>query len=71
MIIETQSNNCSSFITKGGAKRIMFPWVGLANNPLSLKARQIFHAVSLSSVSFMTTAFNKPFPRTKVAIVDV
>jgi ornithine--oxo-acid transaminase len=44
VIIETQSKSCSLFITNGGANLIIFPWVGLANKPLSLRAKQIFQA---------------------------
>ena len=65
----TQSNNCSLVITKGGAKRMMLPWVGFASNPLSLKAKQIFHAVSLSSVSFITIAFSNPLPLTNFTML--
>ena len=50
---------------------MIFPCVGLANKPFSAKRTQIFQAVSLSSVSFITTAFNNPFPLTKVAIFEV
>ena len=71
LIIETQSNNCSLVITKGGAKRIMFPCVGLANKPLSRKAIQIFQAVSLSSVSLIKIAFNNPLPLTPLTIFEV
>lgn len=71
IMIATQSSNCSSFITKGGAKRIILPWVGLANSPLSRNAIQMFQAVSLSSVSLITIAFNKPRPRTKTAMFEV
>ena len=50
-------------MTKGGAKRIILPCVGFANNPLSISFKQIFQAVSLSSESFITMAFNNPLPR--------
>src|SRR5690606_24397109 len=71
VIIFTHSNNCSSVITKGGAKRIILPCVGLASNPLSLNFKQIFQAVWLSSVSLIKIAFNKPLPRTNVQILEV
>ena len=71
MIIETQSLNCASVITNGGAKRMMFPCVGFANKPFSAKRTQIFQAVSLSSVSLITTAFSNPFPLTKVVMFEV
>ena len=64
MMIFTQSNSCDSVITNGGAKRMILPWVGLAKRPLSLSLSQIFHAVSLSSESFITMALSKPLPRT-------
>ena len=35
-MISIHSVNCSSFITSGGANRIIWPWVGLARRPLSL-----------------------------------
>src|SRR5690606_41948201 len=52
-----------------GAKRIIFPCVGLAKSPFSFKRTQIFQAVSLSSVSLITIAFSNPFPLTSVTIV--
>src|SRR5690554_424819 len=70
VIIRTQSSNCSSFITKGGAKRMMLPCVGFASKPLSRKRKQIFHAVSLSSLSLIKMALSNPFPRTKVQILE-
>ena len=48
---------------------MMLPWVGLANKPFAAKATQIFQAVSLSSVSLITMALSKPFPRTKLTIL--
>jgi len=63
-MIEIQSNNSSSFITNGGAKRMMFPCVGLANRPLSLNLKHISQAVVLSSVSLIKIAFKRPFPLT-------
>ena len=50
---------------------MIFPCVGLASNPLSRKAMQISQAVSLSSVSLITIAFNNPRPRTKIATFEV
>ena len=44
-MIDRQSIISSSVITKGGAKRMISPWVGLANKPLSLSARQTSQAV--------------------------
>ena len=44
---------------------MMFPWVGFANNPLSLSFIQISHAVELSSESLIRMAFNSPFPLTE------
>ena len=67
--MERQSLNCSSFITKGGAKRIIFPWVGLASSPLSRSFKQMFQAVSLSSESFITIAFKSPLPRTSLQML--
>src|SRR5690625_6524634 len=68
-MIFTQSSNCACVITNGGAKRIILPCVGFANNPLSRSFKQIFHAVSLSGLSFITIAFNKPLPRISFTIV--
>jgi hypothetical protein len=64
VIIEIQSINCTSVITKGGAKRMILPCVGFANNPLSLSFIQISQAVELSSVSFIKIAFNNHLPLT-------
>ncbi|MNS87004.1 hypothetical protein D3C72_1209290 [compost metagenome] len=44
----------------------MFPWVGFANNPLSLNFKQISQAKSDSSSVLITIAFKSPFPRTSV-----
>jgi hypothetical protein len=55
-------------MTKGGAKRMIFPCVGFAKRPFSLNAIQIFHAVSLSSESLITIALSNPLPRTNVAV---
>ena len=41
-IIRTQSINCSSVITRGGANLIIFPWVGLANRPLFFSSTDSF-----------------------------
>src|SRR5210317_909166 len=70
VIIATHAKSCSLFITNGGANLIIFPWVGFASKPLSLRAKQIFQAVSLSSVSLIKIAFNKPLPLTPFTIVD-
>ena len=67
LIIKMHSKICSSVITSGGAKRIISPWVGLANNPLSLNLRQTSQA-SFPFFGFKTIAFNNPFPLTKVII---
>lgn len=71
IIISTHSISCSLFITKGGANLIIFPCVGFAKRPLSLKAKQISHAVELSSVSFIKMAFNKPLPLIAFTILQV
>lgn len=47
--ISTASNICSSLMTSGGANRILSPWVGFANNPLSRRRRQTSHAL-ISSI---------------------
>ena len=44
-------------ITKGGAKRIICWWVGLANKPLSLNFKHTSQAV-LPFLGLITTAFN-------------
>ncbi len=49
----------------------MLPCVGLANKPLSRNFKQIFQAVSLSSVSLITIAFSKPLPRTNFTRLQV
>src|SRR5690606_32390284 len=68
-MISTHSNNCVSFITNGGAKRMMLPCVGFASNPLSRSFKQMFQAVSLSGESLMTMAFKRPFPRTNFSML--
>ena len=45
---------------------MMLQWVGLASRPFSFSATHNSHAVELSGVSLMTTAFKSPFPRTLV-----
>ena len=65
--MEIQSINCSSVITKGGAKRMISPWVGFANNPLSLNFKQTSHA-SFPSLGFITMALSNPLPLTRVII---
>ena len=52
-----QSSNCSAVMTRGGAKRMMLPWEGLASRPLSFRATHKSQAVLLSGVSLMRTAF--------------
>jgi len=69
-IISTQSINCSLFIIKGGAKRILSPCVGFASNPFSFNSRQSFHAASLS-VCFISMALNHPLPRISVMCDDL
>ena len=44
--------------------------MGFANKPLSLNAKQISHAVELSSVSLITIAFKSPFPLISFTILD-
>ncbi len=46
----------------------LISFYGFASNPLSLNLKQMFQAVSLSSVSLITMAFNKPFPLTRVTV---
>ena len=53
-------------ITRGGAKRMMFPWVGFARRPLSFMATHRSQAVEDSGESLMITAFSNPRPRTSL-----
>ncbi len=64
--MSTHSFNCASFITKGGAKRMIFPCVGFAKRPFSASFTQIFQAVLLSGLSLITMAFKRPRPLTNV-----
>ena len=66
LIIEIHSWSCSSVITKGGARRIILPWVGFANNPFSFKAIHKSQAVELSGVSLMRMALSNHLPLTAV-----
>ena len=68
-IIPIHSFNSVSEITRGGAKRIIFPWVGFASKPLSFNFKHIFHAVLLSSLSLIKIAFNNPLPLTSLTIL--
>lgn len=45
-IILVHSLSCASVIIKGGARRIMSPWVGFANKPLSRNRMQTSVAVN-------------------------
>jgi hypothetical protein len=38
-MISQQSDNCASVITKGGAKRMILPCVGLAQQPVFLQIK--------------------------------
>ena len=64
-IISIHSFNCSSVITNGGAKRIIFVCVGLASKPFSANFKQISHAKSFVSSLLIINAFSNPLPRTK------
>lgn len=44
LIIPRDSWSCSSVITKGGVKRIMWSWVGFAKRPLSFSFKHTFQA---------------------------
>jgi len=55
-MIAMQASSSASVMTSGGAKRMILPCVGFANNPLSLRATHKSHAVELSGVSLMITA---------------
>jgi hypothetical protein len=44
-IIAQHANNCASVMTKGGAKRMILPCVGLASKPFSASCIQISQAV--------------------------
>ena len=63
LMIPTHSKTCSLVIVSGGAKRILSPWVGLANNPFSFSNKHNSQA-ALGLVCLMTIAFNKPLPLT-------
>lgn len=44
LMMSMLSSICASLITRGGAKRMMSPCVGLASKPLSLSFRQTSQA---------------------------
>ena len=44
VMMSRHSYSWSSVMTRGGAKRILSPWVGLASSPLSRSFRQTSHA---------------------------
>ena len=54
-MIPTHSQICSSVITRGGAKRILSPCVGLARSPLSRIRRQTSYA---SNAATQTQSLN-------------
>ena len=45
LMMSVASNNCSSEMMRGGAKRMMWSCVGFASNPLSLSFRHTLHAL--------------------------
>ena len=61
-MMPTHSIICSAVIIRGGAKRILSPWVGFASNPFFINSKQNVQDASLSACS-ITMAFNNPLPR--------
>mmetsp|Transcript_66157 Transcript_66157/g.133276 ORF Transcript_66157/g.133276 Transcript_66157/m.133276 type:complete len:223 (+) Transcript_66157:189-857(+) len=65
-------STCASVMHSGGAKRMMFPCVGLARSPLRMSSVHTFEAMVPSSESSTTTALSRPLPRTDfIAGTDV